>query len=70
MIIYFYQIVLQGFWLLVTVCWPLASGLRVGQKQDASSKGPESDIGNPVFGIKFKLRAKKILLFELSYAVC
>jgi len=55
---------------MVTGCWLLASCLRVGQKQLSSSKGPESDIGNPVFGIKLKLRAKKILLFELSCAVC
>ena len=65
-----YSGVLQEFWLLVTGCWLLATCLWVGQQQEASSKGPDSDIGNPAFGIRLKLRDRKILLFELSYAVC
>lgn len=55
--------VLQEFWRLVAGCWLLVSGT-------ASSKGPDSDIGNPVFGIRLKHKDSTILLFELSVAVC
>ena len=59
----FATILAPGQWLLATFLW-------IGQKQEASIKRPERDIGNPVFSIKLISGCGKILPFELTDAVC